>query len=129
MTRRLNQQKGDSIVPVHYDALNRPSEWENIGTSGGVPFARSRLQYDPNNKLTASWRDEHGGKGGSAKGSELTIDTNLTASMGLDASCNWWTNAKSNRRRCCLPRPADSAARSAASAITRTDFSDLWPRV
>jgi RHS repeat-associated protein len=49
-----------------YDPLNRPIMWEQTGTINGThdsAFARSHFQYDKLGRLTASWRDEQGGKG------------------------------------------------------------------
>ena len=47
---------------AQYDALNRPSMWEQTGRDG-VFLARSWQQYDNANRLTATWRDEQAGKG------------------------------------------------------------------
>ncbi len=49
-----------------YDALNRPTMWEQTGTVNGThdsAFARSHFGYDSLSRLTASWRDEQAGKG------------------------------------------------------------------
>jgi RHS repeat-associated protein len=49
-----------------YDALNRPTMWEQTGTATGThdsTFARSHFNYDNLGRLTASWRDEQASKG------------------------------------------------------------------
>jgi len=70
MTRRKEEWGGvndsTNIVDANgtsmYDALNRPTMWEQTG-SGNVPFARSWQQYDALGRMTAAWRDEQAGKG------------------------------------------------------------------
>lgn len=56
----------DGAGVSQYDALNRPTLWEQTGTVNGVsntPFARSHFDYDNLSRLTASWRDEQASKG------------------------------------------------------------------
>ena len=63
MTRRQDVYAGvNDSTKAEYDALNRPSMWEQTGT-GDVFFARSWQQYDKVNRLTATWRDEQASKG------------------------------------------------------------------
>jgi RHS repeat-associated protein len=51
-----------NIPSANYDAINRPTLWENTG-AGDAWFARSHYQYDNLNREVATWRDEQGGKG------------------------------------------------------------------
>src|SRR5882724_3836177 len=56
----------DANGASQYDALNRPTIWEQTGTVNGThdsAFARSHFAYDSLSRLTASWRDEQAGKG------------------------------------------------------------------
>jgi RHS repeat-associated protein len=56
----------DSYGTSQYDALNRPTMWEQTGTVNGVSntaFARSHFAYDSLSRLTGSWRDEQTSKG------------------------------------------------------------------
>jgi RHS repeat-associated protein len=57
-----NVNDSENVHPWNYDPLNRPVEWENTGGGDG-PFARSWYQYDSNNRIAATWRDEQSGKG------------------------------------------------------------------
>jgi RHS repeat-associated protein len=52
----------DSSGVNQYDALNRPTMWEQTGRLDAW-FARSHFKYNNLNRLTASWRDEQAGKG------------------------------------------------------------------
>lgn len=63
MSRREDVYGGvTDATNAQYDALNRPSMWEQTGP-GGVFLARSWQQYDKANRLSATWRDEQASKG------------------------------------------------------------------
>jgi RHS repeat-associated protein len=63
MTRREDVYGGVTVATnAQYDALNRPSMWEQKGP-GDAFLARSWQQYDKANRLTATWRDEQASKG------------------------------------------------------------------
>lgn len=66
MTKRngVFNNVNDSIncPTTSYDALNRPTTWEQTGASD-VPFARSHYRYDHANRQVATWRDEDFGHG------------------------------------------------------------------
>jgi RHS repeat-associated protein len=78
MTKRQTVKDGvndstnimDANGVSQYDALNRPTMWEQTGNAivnevlvHDSSFARSHFAYDKLSRLTGSWRDEQGGKG------------------------------------------------------------------
>jgi RHS repeat-associated protein len=66
MTKRQDVYAGvnDSVnIPsAYYDALNRPTVWENTW-AGDIAFARSHYKYDSDGREVATWRDEEANKG------------------------------------------------------------------
>jgi RHS repeat-associated protein len=77
----------------YYDALNRPTMWEQTG-AGDVPFARSWYQYDSNNRETATWRDL-----GDNKGERFSYNpTNQLTNVSYKAD-QAWTSAPLNATR------------------------------
>ncbi|MEN3368855.1 MAG: hypothetical protein V7609_998 [Verrucomicrobiota bacterium] len=63
MIKRQDAYAGvNDSTNASYDALNRPTMWEQTGPADAF-LARSWQQYDNANRLTATWRDEQGSKG------------------------------------------------------------------
>lgn len=71
MTKRQNVYGGvndstniiDAAGVSQYDALNRPTMWEQTGVGNPPWFARSRFSYDNLGRLSGSWREEQQNKG------------------------------------------------------------------
>lgn len=61
-----------NISSNYYDALNRPTVWENTKSGDGW-FARSHYQYDNVGREVATWRDEDNGLG-NARGERFEYD-------------------------------------------------------
>jgi RHS repeat-associated protein len=62
LRKRQNVLQGSDSTNFGYDEINRISMVEQSG-AGDAVFARSWQQYDNLNRMTATWRDEQGGKG------------------------------------------------------------------
>jgi RHS repeat-associated protein len=80
-----------------YDALNRPTMWEQTGPSD-VPFARSWYQYDNVSREVATWRDGPQDEAGT-KGERFSFSTNNQVTSVKYKADQVWTATPLNAAR------------------------------
>jgi hypothetical protein len=95
MTMRRGDILGDSTnVPENtYDALNRPTYWEQT-RGGGIWFGRSHFQYDNVGREAATWREED-----EFKGERFTFNTAGHLTRAEYKASNVWTANSSGWKR------------------------------